>query len=358
MKFNSKIAALAAVSMAFVACENQDNDFPDYEGGVSVYFPYQSPVRTLVLGTDEGDTSNDKAHKCYISATMGGAYSGRNIYVKCKVDESLVKNITANEHAVKLMPSDYYTLPNGTDIAFNGNMTGSIEVQLTDAFFADPLSAQETYIIPIVMESQTGADRIITGSYDSEILTTTPARTDADSWTVLPQDYVLWCVNYKCKYDAYFSRVGTYCLNNLVATQKQIPDESEAKWNGGFDPFTDGEECNTVTKSLNSVTYAVNRTLTSNTDTVTIAADLLLTFDANDACTVTSLTDGVSATGSGKYTLNGAKNANNNKDRDLIELKYYLYDNKGNSISCEERLIWKRSGVVPVNELSIKYSAE
>lgn len=358
MKFNGKIAALAALSMSFMACENQDNDFPDYQDGISVYFPYQTPVRTLVLGTDEGDTSRDKAHKCLISATMGGAYSGRDILVDYVVDTTLVENVTkADGGAIKVMPENYYTLSDDV-FRFNGNLTGAIEVELTNAFFSDPESVNETYVIPIVLRNQLGADRILSGKYDTELLQHAPARTDADNWIEVPQDYVLYCVNYKCKYDAYFSRVGTYCLNNLVATQKQIPDESEAKWNGGFDPFTDGEDCNTVTKSLNSVTYAVNRTLTSYKDTVTIDANLLLTFDADDNCTVTSLTEGVTASGTGKYTLNGAKKANNNKDRDLIELKYYLYDNKGNSISCEERLIWKRSGVLPINEFAIKYTAE
>jgi len=35
------------------SCENQDNEFPDYEGGTSVYFATQYPVRTLVMGEDE-----------------------------------------------------------------------------------------------------------------------------------------------------------------------------------------------------------------------------------------------------------------------------------------------------------------
>ncbi len=357
MKINSKIAAfpLVAMSMILASCDNQDNDFPDYEGGVSVYFPYQAVVRTIVLGTEfDTDNSNDKAHKCFISATMGGSYTGRNINVKCEIDTTLCSNITANNHAVRVMPSNYYTLPNGTDIAFNGNFTGAIEVQLTDDFFNDPASVGETYVIPVVMRSQTGADRILAGAYNTETYSTAPARTDADSWFDLPMDYVLWCVNYKCKYDAYFKRTGKYGLNG--GEMVQIPNK--AKWDGGYDEFTDGEECNTVTKSLNSVTYAVNRTMTSTTDTVTIAANLLLTFDESEECTITSLTDNVKVTGLGKYTLNGAKKANNNKDRDLIELYYTLTDENGQSIDCQERLIWESSGVIPVNEMAIKYTAE
>ena len=41
------------VSWTMTSCENQDNEFPDYEGGTSVYFATQYPVRTLVMGEDE-----------------------------------------------------------------------------------------------------------------------------------------------------------------------------------------------------------------------------------------------------------------------------------------------------------------
>ena len=37
----------SAMSFAFSSCENASNSFPDYEGGVSVYFAYQYPVRTI-----------------------------------------------------------------------------------------------------------------------------------------------------------------------------------------------------------------------------------------------------------------------------------------------------------------------
>ena len=72
----------SAMSFAFSSCENASNSFPDYEGGVSVYFAYQYPVRTIVLGNDPVvDNSADRQHKCAIYATMGGAYGGRNITI-------------------------------------------------------------------------------------------------------------------------------------------------------------------------------------------------------------------------------------------------------------------------------------
>ena len=79
MKINRVISLmmLGALAFFFSACENADRTFPDYEGGTSVYFAYQYPVRTIVLGNDEiVDNTLDNQHKCAIYATMGGAYGG------------------------------------------------------------------------------------------------------------------------------------------------------------------------------------------------------------------------------------------------------------------------------------------
>ncbi len=57
--------------LAFSSCENQDWSFPDY-GRTTVYFAYQYPVRTIVLGNDEiFDNTLDNQHKCLIKAVMG-----------------------------------------------------------------------------------------------------------------------------------------------------------------------------------------------------------------------------------------------------------------------------------------------
>ena len=56
------------------------------------------------------------------------------------------------------MPSNYYKLA-GNKIDYKGQHWGCVEVQLTDAFFADEKALENNYVIPIVMKSQTGADR-------------------------------------------------------------------------------------------------------------------------------------------------------------------------------------------------------
>lgn len=68
------------------SCKSGDPTFPDYEGGTTVYFPYQYPVRTIVLGDDEYDLTLDHAHKCQIKATFGGSYNGSDGSVQVAVD--------------------------------------------------------------------------------------------------------------------------------------------------------------------------------------------------------------------------------------------------------------------------------
>jgi len=55
-----------------------------------------------------------------------------------------------------------------------------------------------------------------------------------------------------------------------------------------------------------------------------ISANLLLTFDDSGNCTVSTDTEGCTATGSGRWTYHGSPKAWGDKDRDLIELNYTL----------------------------------
>ena len=52
--------------------------------------------------------------------------------------------------------------------------------------------------------------------------------------------------------------------------------------------------------------------------------NLKLTFDSNGACTVSSATEGITASGSGKFVKDGEKLAWGNKDRDGIYLDYTI----------------------------------
>ena len=314
-RYIKMVAALLALMASFTACENGDQAFDDYEGGTTAYFAYQSPVRTIVLGDDEYDTTLDKAHKLKILATFGGSYNGRNATVNVAVDNSLCDNLTfADGTPVKAMPKEYYQLST-TAFNFNGGMQGGTEVQLTDDFFKDPFAVKNTYVIPLVMQNQTGFDRIATGTLKEG---KTGSRTNASIWETAPRDYVMYCVKYQNKYSGWWlTNHNTSTENIEKASQVQI-----------------------TTRTLNSSVYTVEFQEGSKI----LKADLLLTFDANERCTITSLTDGVTATGTGSWADNGIHSWNN-KDRDLMELNAEITFAGGVKKNLNEKLVWWRSGV-------------
>lgn len=314
------------------SCENSDQDFPDYEGGVSVYFANQYPVRTIVLGEDEYDTTLDNAHKCQLQGTMGGSYNGKQISVDITVDNSLCNNLYFADGTtpVLAMPSNYYTL-SGTTMDYKGGFTGSIDVQLTDAFFNDPKALSNNYVIPVVMTSQRGADRILTGS--TIIEGEQAQRTNASRWDVAPKDYMLYCVKFICKYDANYLRRGvdqiSYNGNTQTVIRHKGVENDEVK-----DDIT--------TQSLRSVRYPVQVQVANGEYRY---CELLLTFDGSDKCSVSSLTDGVSASGTGAYVEKSEKKAWNNKDRDGLYLDYKINFSDA-SVSTKDTLVWQSRGVV------------
>ncbi len=291
-KYILPVLALSAV--AFTACENADKNFPDFEGGVSVYFAYQYPVRTIELGEDnEINTDLDNAHKFQIVSAMGGAYSGKDIQVQIAVDNTLCDNLYfSNGDPVKPMPSSYYSIAN-TTLDYAGSLMGKTEVQLTDAFFADPAAITTTYVIPVVITSQTGASRIITGT--PLIDGTSPARCDAKMWDPVPMDYALWCVRYVNQWH------GTYLVKEA------------------------GKEIDKTTKTVAVKTTALYECAYTNLDGETVT----LTFNG-DNCTVS----GNGASGSGEFKKKSEIKAWGNKDRDALYLKYTV-----NGKSYDETLV-------------------
>ena len=305
------------LACAFWSCENGDIDFPDYEEGTTVYFPYQYPVRTIVLGDDEYDTSLDKAHKCQIKATFGGSYNGSNGSVTVAVADTLCDNLFFEDGVtpVMAMPERFYKLSTMT-LAFNGTFNGTTEVQLTDDFFADPDAVKNTYVIPLVMTSQTGFTRILTGRLNEGA---SGSRTDESIWDVKPMDYVLYCVKFQNKYSGFWLTHGTTSTADI---EKAQPVEVK-------------------TLSLSDCSYSVSY---QDGDQI-YQADLKLSFDGSNNCTISSLTDGVTASGTGSWGDNTEIKAWGNKDRDGMELNYTVDFGDGKKFSTHEKMVWQRSGV-------------
>lgn len=325
----------------FCACQNSDIDFPDYEGGTTVYFAYQYPVRTIVLGDDEYDTTLDQAHKCQIKATFGGSYNGSDGSVQVAVADTLCNNLFFADGVtpVKAMPSNYYQLST-TNLNFNGSMYGTTEVQLTDAFFADPDAVKNTYVIPLLITSQNGFGKILAGSW---LEGQSGARCDESVWEVQPMDYILYCVKYQNKYSGYWLTNGNTSTDNIEkaqAVQLRTKSLSECIYTVSY------------VKKYVVKTYDDNSNEVPKEEERIYTADLLLTFDATDKCTISSLTPSVTATGTGSWGDNSEKKAWGNKDRDGLELDYVVdfhvtddYDNVIENGTTHEKLVWQRSGV-------------
>lgn len=313
MKINKFTAILAAMALVGLnSCKNAENDFPDFQDGITVYFANQYPVRTLVMGDDTYDTSDDNAHKCQIYATMGGAYKGRNITVKVAADNTLADNLTFDGTTpVKAMPASYYTLASNT-IDYKGSHMGSVEVQFTNDFFNDPDAVGSTYVIPLVMTEQKGADRILSGTAVEE--GTVPARTNTSAWAVQPKDFVLYCVKYINKYDAEYATRGIDRVTENGATTTVVRHAGDVE----------KDELRMVhTRNLNTAIYPVSTVVTDGSgNPTTLTCDLVLSFDGNDQCTITSGTAGYTASGTGKFVRNGDKNSWGNKDRNALFLDY------------------------------------
>ena len=347
--------ALGVLSLTYASCYNADHEFPDFEGGTTAYFAYQFPVRTVVLGNDIYDNSIDNEHKIHIYSTMGGAYGGRDAYVDIAVDESLCDNLWFvgdggnPESPVLPMPSNYYNLSSNV-IPYNGDQRGYVEVQLTDAFFNDPKSVGETYVIPLLMKGVRGIDHILTGTPRNDI-DFIPARTNTDYWRVLAKDYVLYCVKYKNPWDAKYIRRGVDNVTEKgVATKVVRKDFSLV--NSDLEHYKENpvnqndEICGITTKSMTQAIFPVS----FQTSGASISCNLILSFNGNQ-CTISTDDENVTATGSGEFIVKGTERAEY-KDyqwgslngepvqRDILRLAYYVsFNNKDIQVSTTDTLV-------------------
>lgn len=310
---NSVIAGLGVIlSMSATSCKNSDNEFPDYDGGVTVYFANQYPSRCVVLGDyPDGDNTLDNEHKVMIYATQSGAYKSKDIKINVAVDPALVANLTFPDGSpVKVMPENYYSLESTTLTKRKDYLFGT-EVSLSDAFFADPEAIKNTYVIPLRMLNQTGADQILSGTPLSE--GGSPARTDASAWSVQPQDFVLYCVKYVNPWDASYVRRGVDQVSDAVAGNSTVVRHEQ---------YVEKDEVvRLTTKSMSEIVFPLSTVVPEGESVKTLTCDLVLKFNGDDV-TISSSTEGMTASGTGKFVKLGDKNSFGNQDRDVLYLDY------------------------------------
>ncbi len=322
------ILCAGLLAMFFTSCENQDIEFPD-NAYSTVYFPYQYPVRTIVLGDDTYDTSLDNEHKCQIYATMGGVYANKKlINIDFAVDNSLCDKLTfSNGSSVMAMPSNYYTL-SGSKISLDHAIQGAVGVQLTDAFFADPKALENTYVIPLRMTKVANADSILSGI--PKIANAT--RVNSALWDIQPKDFVLYCVKFINQWHANYLRRGVDKITEGTTTTSNVRHKQYVEKD---------EVCSMKTVSLSSVEYPIS---VKNTSGINEVCKLLLLFDNQGKCTVSTTTSGFTASGNGEFKKNGEKKSWGNKDRNAIYLDYKI-NMTGKSYETKDTLVVRDRGV-------------
>ncbi len=312
--FYSILTLVSALTMT--SCSSGDPEFPDFDYQ-TVYFASNVMMRTVELGKDqEVDLTMDNQHKVRITATMGGSYGNkRDITVSIAVDPTLLEGKTFKDGTpMTLMPSDYYKMADTKIVIPAGSILGGVEVQLTDAFFNDPKSISNNYVIPVKMTQLVGgADHILENN-----------------------DFVLYAVKYVNPWHADYLRRGTDEITSAAGT-RTVERKAE---------YIERDET-VYLKTTGYMTDLLNITLKDD-DNKDINVGLQLTFDQSGACQITSATDGITVSGTGKFVENGEKKAINGEDRDALYLEYTInIADKGITCKTKDTLVLKARGIMP-----------
>jgi hypothetical protein len=326
-----KIFFILLIMTGLFSCHNFNIDHPDFDYTTG-YFPYQFPVRILVLGDYIYDNSNDNAHKFVISAAMGGLYeNGKDREFEFEVDDNLCNNIlfASGGDQIKAMPRSYYSLSSPNKIVIpKGEFNGGVTVQLADAFFSDPLAIKNTYVVPLRLKSSNDVDSILVGS-------TTNASADprvASQWNVSPKNFTLFAVKFINEYHGNYFRYGS----NKVKDAANVEVESNT-YSGTY------VENNDVLKLVTTGRYQVALSTLLKSTKMTGTINMLLTFNGNN-CTITAAA-GSAYTITGTGTFQTKKYSWGNKERDGIVLNYTVA-NAANKYEASEVLVARDRAVV------------
>jgi hypothetical protein len=162
-----KILMLLICGFAVSAC--YDDYILDYEYD-AIYFPYQHDVRTFVVG---------EGMQIKMGVALGGVRENdRDRVINYQLDNSLIspatfaamqgsssgyiKNSLGTE--LKLLPSDYYSVSNASQIVIKkGDHSGTITVTPDSAaFLADPDALTATYAMPLrIISADADADSVL-----------------------------------------------------------------------------------------------------------------------------------------------------------------------------------------------------
>lgn len=332
---NKIFSVLVILLVSLSSCTNQDTEFNNFEYQ-SVYFAYQFPIRTITLGEDIFDTTLDNDYKCRIMATLGGVSNNdKEVTIDVEVANPLTSSLLLRPGGGDIvpMPSNYYSLLSNKIVISKGQITGGLDVQLTDAFFADPLSIKENYVIPLRMTNVINADTILSGKQ----LISNPNRAIAGDWAVAPKDFIFYAIKYVNPWDGFYLRRGKDVIvgnNGNTALNKTVVRHQT---------YVEKDEVFKInTLSLTTIDFPV---VYKDAGGNNINCKLILSFDTAGNCTVSSSNPtSYTATGTGKFVKKGEKNSWGSKDRDALYLNYTVNLQNFN-VATNDTLVLRDRGV-------------
>jgi len=325
-----RIFYIIGLLAVITSCSNQDTEFDDY-AFQGVYFPYQTPLRTLMLGDEViGDNTIDLEHAFSIGAAIGGMYTNnKERVVSIELAPELAEDLTdGDDNPLEILPSNYYNATFDQLIIPAGSFSGKTRVELTDAFFEDPLTTGLHYVIPVRMTDIAGAngDTILSGLAKATATDLDPRVNDY--WSVRPKDYVLFGIKYiNPTHGMYLlrgKRVNTADAADTYAYSKRFLD--------------DNDMAKLTTKSLTE-----NYTKTIGGAERTEEDQLLLTFNKDNNSVLVSHKEGsaITANGTGSFYSKDEDNSesyNGYKHRTIY--LNYTFEESGITYQVNDSLVF------------------
>ncbi|MDR8393359.1 DUF5627 domain-containing protein [Aliifodinibius sp. S!AR15-10] len=340
MKRKSLFATFLMLSavLTLTSCQNEGWNFPDYEYQ-SVYFAYQYPVRTIVLGESKFDNELDNNHQFKVMATTAGVYENENhVMVDFEVDASMINGFqfSSSGNPIQALPDNYYNFTGDSDQLTipKGELAGGITVQLTDAFFDDPNAFNTTYVLPIKMVDVANADTILSG--DPKDAVSNPRRGVSGDWDVVPKDYTFYAVKYINRLDGFYLRRGEDLFTGPNGNTETRVRRAEH--------VVKDEVVELNTQTLTQVEFPIAIQDNQGND---INVTILLDFDDQGNITVSDNATDYSATGSGTF-INKSESTESwgDKSRNAIYLDYEIdWDSSQRFVETADTLVLRDRGV-------------
>lgn len=332
---------LLAIACCLASCHNQPVEFPDFDYTTG-YFPYQYPVRTIILGNYIYDNSNDNNHQFVISAAMGGVYENKiDRIFNFVVDETLCNDAyfdQSGKNIIRPLPKNYYTLSDpGKIVIPAGKMNGGVTVQLSEAFFNDPQAIKNTYVLPLKITTASNIDSLLQGN----TINPYADRRIAGHWTRAPKDFTMFAVKFVNPYH------GSYLMRGKASVTENGAALGDSTYQSASGHIEQDQVLFMQTEGRTRVKVASN---SFKSKVISGSFELILNFASDKydteggvACTVETV-EGASYTvsGTGKYSIGAAEFGG--KNRDLIELTYTI--TKDNKVyKATDRYVFRDKGV-------------